>query len=61
MNKEQAIEILVKVAHLAQEKGLLTLADASVVAAAVAAVTPSETTEEVAQVEELSTEEKTNQ
>jgi flagellar motor component MotA len=40
MTQEQAIEILVQVARLAQKGGLLSLEDANAVLAAIQAVTP---------------------
>lgn len=42
MNKEQAIEVLVQVARIAQKGGLLSLEDANAVLAAIQAVTPKE-------------------
>lgn len=42
METNQAIEILVQVAHLAQKGGLLQLADAVAVAQAINALSPKE-------------------
>lgn len=48
METNQAIEVLVQVAHLAQKGGLLQLADAVVVAKAIELLTPKE--EEISEV-----------
>ena len=42
MENQQAIEVLVQVAHLAQKGGLLQLQDAVVVAKAIELLTPKE-------------------
>jgi len=47
MNKEQAITILIQVANLAQERGLLKLGDAVAVAQAIELVKPVEEVKEV--------------
>ena len=47
METNQAIEILVQVAHLAQKGGLLQLADAAAVVEAIKAVAPVENQKEV--------------
>jgi hypothetical protein len=41
MEKEQAIDLLVRVAHLAQERGLLRLSDALQVAQAIETLQPA--------------------
>jgi hypothetical protein len=41
MEKEQAIDLLVRVAHLAQERGLLRLSDALQVAKAIETLLPA--------------------
>jgi len=40
MIQEQALEVLLQVAHLAQSKGILSLPDAQIVAQAVIELTP---------------------
>jgi hypothetical protein len=47
MERKQAIEILVQVAHLAQKGGLLQLNDAFSVAQAISVVAPKEEEKEV--------------
>ena len=47
MSQEQAIEILVQVARLAQKGGLLSLEDANAVLAAIQTVSPKKEEEEV--------------
>jgi flagellar motor component MotA len=47
MSQEQAIEILVQVARLAQKGGLLSLEDANAVLAAIQQVAPKADAEEV--------------
>jgi hypothetical protein len=47
MSQEQAIEILVQVARLAQKGGLLSLEDANAVLAAIQQVAPKAEAEEV--------------
>jgi len=47
MSQEQAIEILVQVARLAQKGGLLSLEDANAVLAAIQQVAPKKEEEEV--------------
>ncbi len=42
MNKEQAINVLIQVAHLAQSKGLLNLKDATIVANSIEVLTPKQ-------------------
>ena len=46
MEQQQAINILIEVAHLAQKGGLLQLQDAVVVAKAIETLTPKEENEE---------------
>lgn len=53
MNKEKAIEILVKVARLAQKAGLLSLEDANAVLVAINTVAPKVEEREVEKVEEV--------
>jgi len=47
MNKEQAIQVLIQVAHLAQKGGVLTLQDAVAVAHAINLFKEDEKEEEV--------------
>jgi uncharacterized membrane protein len=49
MEKNQAIEVLVKVAHLAQKNGLLQLQDAVIVSNAIEVVTKKEENQDVAE------------
>lgn len=45
MNKEQAIDVLVQVANLAQSRGVLSLKDAGIVIAAVQLLRPEKSEE----------------